>query len=75
MVLQSGGAVPPHGGVGLFSNGFLPAQHQGSIIQADRSPAVGNIAPGLGVTDQRAHLELIRRLDETFHVASEKLRD
>ena len=29
VVLQSGGAVPPHGGVALFSNGFLPAQHQG----------------------------------------------
>ena len=22
VVLQSGGAVPPHGGIGLFSNGF-----------------------------------------------------
>lgn len=67
VVLQSGGAVPPHGGIGLFSNGFLPAQHQGSIIQADRVPAVGNIAPGMDDTDQRAHLKLIRRLDETFH--------
>lgn len=27
VVLQSGGAVAPHGGVGLFSNGFLPAIH------------------------------------------------
>jgi len=35
VVLQSGGAVPPHGGVGLYSNGFLPAQHQASIITAD----------------------------------------
>lgn len=67
VVLQSGGAVAPHGGIGLFSNGFLPAQHQGSIIQADRTPAVGNIAPGLKVADQRVHLEMIRRLDETFH--------
>ncbi|NNM30283.1 MAG: DUF1501 domain-containing protein, partial [Akkermansiaceae bacterium] len=34
VVLQSGGAVAPHGGVGLFGNGFLPAQHQASIIKA-----------------------------------------
>ena len=67
VVLQSGGSVPPHGGVGLFSSGFLPDQHQGSIIQADRTPAVGNIAPGLEINDQRKHLSLIRRLDESFH--------
>ncbi|MEM8736672.1 MAG: DUF1501 domain-containing protein, partial [Planctomycetota bacterium] len=34
VVLQSGDAVAPHGGVSLFSNGFLPAQHQGSILNA-----------------------------------------
>lgn len=64
MVLQSGGAVPPHGGVGLFSSGFLPAQHQGSIIQADKMPAVRNIAPSL--TAQRRHLDLIGQLDRSF---------
>lgn len=66
VVLQSGGAVVPHGGVGLFSNGFLPAQNQGSIIQADRSPAVGNIRPSLGLRDQRNHLDLIQRLDKSY---------
>ena len=43
IVLQSGGAVAPHGGVGLFSNGFLPAQHQASIVKADEAEAVANI--------------------------------
>ena len=71
VVLQSGGAVPPHGGVGLFSSGFLPAQHQGSIIQADRTPAVGNIAAGLPLSQQRKHLDLIRQLDEGFLVGTE----
>ena len=38
VVLQSGGAVPPHGGVGLFSSGFLPAQPAG-IFTAQRNHA------------------------------------
>lgn len=66
VVLQSGHAVPPHGGVGLFSSGFLPAQHQGSIIKADKTPAVQNIAPGLSARSQRKHLDLIRSLDRQF---------
>ncbi|MFT5299244.1 MAG: hypothetical protein ACI87E_000185 [Mariniblastus sp.] len=66
VVLQSGGAVPPHGGTGLFSSGFLPAQHQGSILQADKTPAVGNIAPGLPQSLQRRHLDLIKKMDESF---------
>lgn len=66
VVLQSGGAVPPHGGVGLFSNGFLPAQHQGSVIQADRQPAVRNIVPGMTDSAQQRHLKLIHELDHTF---------
>ncbi len=66
MVLQSGGAVPPHGGVGLFSSGFLPSHHQASIVGADREPAVRNIVPGLRDDEQRRHLDLIGRLDRGF---------
>ena len=44
VVLQSGGAVPPHGGVALFSNGFLPAQHQGSILKADAADPTSDLA-------------------------------
>ncbi|HEX9794428.1 MAG TPA: DUF1501 domain-containing protein [Planctomycetota bacterium] len=66
VVLQSGGAVAPHGGVGLFSSGFLPAHHQASIVAADRQPAVRNIVPGLGDAAQRRHLELIGRFDRDF---------
>lgn len=66
VVLQSGGAVPPHGGVGLFSSGFLPAHHQGSVLVADRDPAVRNIRPALGRGAQARHLDLVRALDQRF---------
>jgi hypothetical protein len=66
MVLQSGGAVPPHGGVALFSNGYLPAQHQGSIVKAGAAEAIrnirGNDAPGL----QQRRVDLARVLDKQF---------
>lgn len=66
VVLQSGGAVTPHGGVGLFSNGFLPAQHQGSIVQADEAEAVTNIRPRQAPDLQRQQLDLIGSLDRGF---------
>ena len=66
VVLQSGGAVPPHGGVGLYSSGFLPAQHQGSIIKADANPAIRNIKAGFRDKEQRQHLDLIAKLDKGF---------
>ena len=53
VVLQSGKAGIPHGGVGLFSSGFLPASHQASVIKADRAPAVRNIKPGQADGAQR----------------------
>ncbi len=66
VVLQSGNAVPPHGGVALFSNGFLPGQHQGSILKADKPDAIRNIrssdVPGV----QRSRLDLARQFDQSF---------
>ncbi|MEO0445272.1 MAG: DUF1501 domain-containing protein [Verrucomicrobiota bacterium] len=66
VTLQSGKAVPPHGGVGLFSSGFLPAQHQASILQADRTPAVANIVPHQRKSVQRARLDFMRTMDLGF---------
>ncbi len=71
VVLQSGGAVPPHGGVGLFSSGFLPSQHQASILQADQSEAVANIRPGQPVGLQRKRLDFVRNLDQEFAATTE----
>ena len=66
VVLQSGNAVTPHGGVGLFSNGFLPGQHQGSIIRADATDAVRNIRSQMKFGNQRAHPNLINDVDQSF---------
>ncbi len=66
VVLQSGNAVTPHGGVGLFSNGFLPGQHQGSIMRADATDAVRNIRSQMKTGNQRAHLNLINDVDQSF---------
>ncbi|MEM7454405.1 MAG: DUF1501 domain-containing protein [Planctomycetota bacterium] len=66
VVLQSGRAVAPHGGVGLFSSGFLPATHQGSIIKADALPTIRNISPNLRDEQQRSSLDLISRFDQRF---------
>lgn len=70
MVLQSGGAVPPHGGVALFSNGFLPAQHQGSIVKADAPEAIRNIRGRDAAWLQQRRVDLARLLDRQFAEAS-----
>ena len=66
VVLQSGSAVAPHGGVSLFSNGFLPAQHQGSILKADSPEAIHNIRPRDAERTQRRRLDFARQFDEPF---------
>ncbi|MFK8112997.1 MAG: DUF1501 domain-containing protein [Rubripirellula sp.] len=66
VVLQSGSAVPPHGGVGLFSSGFLPAQHQASILKADVEEAVANVRPGQPASLQRRRLDFVAELDNQF---------
>jgi hypothetical protein len=66
IVLQSGGASVPHGGVGLFSNGYLPAQHQASIIKVDEAEAVKNIRPQEPFATQRKRLDYINAMDRRF---------
>jgi len=66
VVLQSGNAVAPHGGVSLFSNGFLPAQHQGSILAADRTQAIRNIQSPDAVSVQRQRLDFVHHFDSQF---------
>lgn len=66
VVLQSGGAVAPHGGVGLFSSGYLPAQNQASILQVDGREALPNIRPREEDEPQRRRLGFIGELDAAF---------
>jgi hypothetical protein len=70
VVLQSGTASTPHGGVGLFSNGYLPGQHQASIIKADGKVALENIQPGEGDADQKRRLGFINEIDRAFAESS-----
>ncbi|MCC9599305.1 DUF1501 domain-containing protein [Stieleria sp. JC731] len=66
VVLQSQGATAPHGGVSLFSSGYLPAEHQGSILVADAEDAIRNIRPlGLEAMQQR-RLSLASVLDNQY---------
>ncbi len=69
VVLQSGGAVEPHGGVGLFSSGYLPAQFQASLLQVDRDPALANVRPGETDVRQRRRLQFIHDCDRHFSEA------
>lgn len=66
VVLQSGDAVAPHGGVGLFSSGYLPAQHQASILKVDGAEPMPNITPREADALQRQRLDFIRKLDAGF---------
>ncbi len=70
VVLQSGNAVPPHGGDAMFSNDFLPAQHQGSILKADQQEAIRNIRGSDALETQRRRLDFVRQLDRRFLEAS-----
>ena len=66
VVLQSGGAVFPHGGVGVFSSGYLPAQHQASVFKTDSGAPLAFIQPGTSDAQQQARLRLIRSLDNAL---------
>jgi len=66
VVLQSGSATVPHGGVGVFGNGFLPAQHQASIIKVDATEPVRNIQPREPANVQRQRLDFISSMDQRF---------
>ncbi len=72
VVLQSGGATVPHGGVGVYSNGYLPAQHQASVIRVDENPALANIRPKETDAQQRQRLGFIKAMDEQFARSSQE---
>jgi len=66
VVLQSGEATVPHGGVGVFSSGYLPAQHQASILKSDGASPLAFISPSESDEKQRASLGFINALDTEF---------
>ena len=66
VVLQSGEATTPHGGVGVFSSGYLPAEHQASIFKADAAAPLEFIAPVDSDAKQRSSLQFIHKMDDAF---------
>ncbi|HRF00085.1 MAG TPA: DUF1501 domain-containing protein [Pirellulaceae bacterium] len=66
VVLGSGDAAVPHGGVSLFSSGFLPSDHQASLLFADRTEPLPNVRPREADPIQRARLAFLDRSDRDF---------
>lgn len=70
VVLKSGEAGVPHGGVGQWSSGYLPAQNQASIIDIDKAEPVRNITARERDEIQRTRLNFIRTLDTGFKAST-----
>jgi len=66
VVLHSGGSVPPHGGVGLYGSGYLPANNQGSILQVDQAEPIQNVKPKESLREQRDRLNFHKSFDMDF---------
>ena len=66
VVLQSGQAGIPHGGVGIYSNGYLPAEFQGSILRGDSEDAVQDIQALEAPAAQRERLDFVAEMDRAF---------
>ena len=66
VVLHSGGSIPPHGGVGLYGSGYLPANNQGSILQVDKNEPITNITPRESIFAQRKRLDFHKSFDQRF---------
>src|SRR5262249_28566007 len=64
-VLLHAGAVPP-GGLENFSNGFLPATHQATPMQAEGKPVVNIDPAGKDPKVQRAKLDVLLQQDRQF---------
>ena len=66
VVLRSGDATTPHGGVGVYGSGFLPAVHQASSLAVDQPEPLANVKPREEAAAQRRRLDLIDALDRGF---------
>ena len=66
VVLHSGRSVPPHGGVGLYGSGYLPANNQGSILQVDQEEPIKNVKPKESLRKQRDRLSFHKSFDMDF---------
>ena len=67
VVLRSGKANDPIGGAGIYSNGFLPAQHQASFLTADGEPALPDLKPSDSPDMQLRKIAAMRDFDRRFN--------
>ncbi len=66
VVLRSGEAVHPIGGQGIYSSGFLPAQHQASFLSVDHDPALANLKPAEPTDQQMQRIDTLNSFDRQF---------
>ncbi len=66
VVLQSGNAGPPHGGLPCFANGYLPSDTQGSVLTCDAHPPLRDITPWEALAAQRSKLDLVTSLNRQY---------
>jgi len=71
VVLKSGDAGIPHGGVACFDNGFLPSDTGASLLACDTDPAVRDIRPWEPPGPQRRRLDYVAALNRRFGAAAE----
>src|SRR5262245_25925473 len=62
----------PNGGTNNWSQGFLPAEHQGTALRTDGPEPIANLATPAGVSaaQRRAGLDLLDRLNRDFAEAN-----
>jgi len=56
----------PNGGVGLYSNGFLPGQNEASSLRTGQREPIDSILPCDGQQIQKLKLETLASLDAEF---------
>lgn len=64
VVLASGGV--PLGGIGMYGSGFLPAEHQASLLYPEAPEALNNIKPKEADREQQRRLAFISSMDRQF---------
>ena len=64
VVIGTGGI--PLGGINMYSSGFLPAEHQASMLYPGEEEPLANIQPREEDATQRRRLDFVRSLDSMY---------
>jgi hypothetical protein len=64
VVLASGGI--PLGGIGMYGSGFLPAEHQASVLYPEAQEALHNIQPKETDREQQRKLAFVAAMDRKY---------